>query len=259
MKGGETLVFDYLNKKRHFTIKLGQIISHHIVKYGGFDAKLRDPEELNHLDRFELAKTAISMMPPDYLEGDYDKETLTKDTAIYIDKRMLQSFAKWIERDHDRGPAQFKIDANQYGLSYHFEENKKKSRSANGSKSERKKKTENPQVENEKKSIDDQVKESNFVQLKSYLDDSGVFLGSALFRAILFAMNGMTIYNQTKAQAIKKASTYHNVTQKSIKEHIDAMGIVSQRAMDAAKQYKKEYGLQMAGAHSLNKRLERED
>ncbi|CAG9615137.1 hypothetical protein BACCIP111899_04373 [Bacillus rhizoplanae] len=80
------------------------------------------------------------------------------------------------------------------------------------------------------------------------------------FRAILFAVNGMTIYMQTKLEAIRKASKYCNVTQKSIKEHIDKMGVVSERALKT----KSSYGKTMARAEAisinqLEKRLAREN
>ena len=81
------------------------------------------------------------------------------------------------------------------------------------------------------KSTDEQVKDANFAQLTQYLRKNRVVVEKKVFRAILFAVNGMTIYMQTKSEAIRMASKYCNVTQKSIKEHIDRMGIVSERAL----------------------------
>ncbi|WP_242300040.1 hypothetical protein [Bacillus cereus group sp. BfR-BA-01448] len=109
------------------------------------------------------------------------------------------------------------------------------------------------------KSTDEQVKDANFVQLTQYLRKNGVVVEKQVFRAILFAVNGMTIYMQTKSGAIRTASKYCNVTQKSIKEHIDRMGIVSERAL----KIKSNFGKTTAKAEAisinlLEKRLARE-
>lgn len=115
-------MFDYLIEKRKFTIKLGQFISHKIVRpYNISDGRMMATvKELNQMDRFDLARKAISIMPKHYLSGDYEISKLIKDTAVYIDQRIHLSFAKWTELDHSKGPAQMKINADDYGLIYHF-------------------------------------------------------------------------------------------------------------------------------------------
>ncbi|GAB6537094.1 hypothetical protein bcgnr5378_65370 [Bacillus cereus] len=119
-------MFEYLSKKRSFTIKLGQIIAHDIVKHGIGSFVERSAYNLNRMDRYELAIDALKKMPKKYLQGSYTKEQLLKDTAIYIDKRIPSAYAKWVAEEEYRAPSLLNVKASDYGLIYQFEENYKK-------------------------------------------------------------------------------------------------------------------------------------
>lgn len=263
-------IFDYLPEKFRFTIKLGQIISHEIVKKSVRNHTPREPEEINQFDRFELAKDALSKMPKDYLVGNYEKKELIMDMAFYIDKRIPQAYAKWKTLDHSKGPTQMKINAADFGLRYQFKENEKKKKKAisqkvkspiiTPEKTKLVKAVDINESKEVKKGVDEQVRESNFVQLKKYLSDNGISIGIQEFRAILFTMNGMSLYFQTKSGAIKKASDQFNIPQKMIRNHIDEMGIVSERFSKNKKQFSNKIGRETAiGIKQLQQRLDRED
>ncbi|WP_341285073.1 hypothetical protein [Priestia megaterium] len=119
-------MFDYLTKKLKFTIKLGKFISHNIVfiKDSNHVKTARTVEELNSLDRLELAKKALAKMPEDYLTGTYNETDFLNEIALYIDKRIPQSYEKWATRDHSKSPTKIKVSDSKYGLIYHFKENK---------------------------------------------------------------------------------------------------------------------------------------
>lgn len=267
-------MFEYLEEKHKVTIKLGQIISHDIVKsksvFPHSNINLRGVKELNSLNRLELAKMALSKMPENYLTGTYDKKTLLNDMAKYIDKRIPQSYEKWSKGGNADNPTKIKVNAAEHGLVYHYEENQPKlkttaapkkrnpiTKKVNASPKEEKK---DPLEGNKKLTVDEQVKEANFVQLNTYLKENDLHLERDEYKATLFAMNGMAIYYQTKSGAIKKASQLFNVTQKSIKQHIDDMNIISERASKNGGAYRKEIGRQSSIANSeFKRRLERED
>ncbi|HDR7623658.1 TPA: hypothetical protein QCX73_003315 [Bacillus mycoides] len=254
-------MFEYLTEKRSFTIKLGQIIAHEIVKNGIMSKKSRSVYDLNMMNRYVLAADALGKMPERYLIGTYSRDEIIKDMAMYIDERIPSAYAKWGAQDDYKAPSKLNVSADSYGLIYYFEENCKTKTKAVATKKRilRSKKVE-VKIETEVvKSTEEQVKDANFVQLNQYLRKNGVVVEKEEFRAILFAMNGMTIYMQTKSEAIRQASKYCNVTQKSIKEHIDKMGVVSERAL----KMKNSYGKAMAKAEAisinqLEKRLARE-
>ena len=102
---------------------------------------------------------------------------------------------------------------------------------------------------------DQQMRDANYEQLILFLNEREERAGSQLFKAVLYAMDGMTIFYQTKGQAIKRASSKFNLTQKSIKSYIDEMGIVSQRAVESQGGFGRERFRQ---AGQLNSRLNRE-
>jgi hypothetical protein len=52
------------------------------------------------------------------------KDSLVADVALYIDKRMPQSYYKWKHKRHDTGPANISgVNAHELGIVYRFEEN----------------------------------------------------------------------------------------------------------------------------------------
>lgn len=74
-------------------------------------------------------------------------------------------------------------------------------------------------------------KDANFNFLKEFLKHREEIISKDLFKAILRAMNGMTVYHQTKDAAIKNSAAQYNVTQVDVKKIIDSMHIVSSRAI----------------------------
>ncbi|PGN45101.1 hypothetical protein [Bacillus thuringiensis] len=254
-------MFEYLPEKRSFTIKLGQIIAHEIVKNGIMSKESRSIYDLNMMNRYDLAADALRKMPERYLVGTYTRDEIIKDMAMYIDERIPSAYAKWGAEDNYNAPSKITVSADSYGLIYHFEENRKKKNKAVSTKKQTLKSTEiEVEIEIEvTKSKDEQVKDANFVQVTQYLKKNGVIVEKQVLRAILFAVNGMTIYMQTKSSAIRTASKYFNVTQKSIKEHIDRMGIVSERALKTKSNFAKTTAKAEAiSINQLEKRLARE-
>lgn len=98
--------------------------------------------------------------------------------------------------------------------------------------------------------------EDNIQLLNDYLRKNNLSLNKKECRAILFAINGMTIYYQTKPQAIDKASQTFHVTKKFIKKHLDELGIVSQRAIQAKKDFGRAQGVAMG---LLKRKMAEED
>jgi len=287
---GGTNLFTYLPEKKRFTIRLGQFISHSIVKPNsrlGYKDHLQSPSALNTMNRYELAQSAYEDMPSDLLVGEYSKEQLLHELAVYIDRRIPQSYVKWKEREHDKGPAGMKVKAEDYGFIYHFDKegnplseisvktsikqakkqgedtlqqftqdmeevkNKRTSSSQRGRQSVK--------ASTDEKEVISPLIESNYTRLNTYLQENNLFVERDVYKAVLFAMNGMTTYHQTKASAIKKASQQHSVTQKSIKEHIDAMGIISERASQSGYKPKEVSGKEASLQQAFKRRLEREE
>jgi len=277
-------LFSYLPEKFRFTIRLGQFISHNIVKPHKRVGDPLPPQELNKLNREELALNAYRDMPADLLVGEYNKELLLREMAIYIDKRIPQSYVKWKYRDHEKGPSGTAANAKKHGLIYHFDDDGNyfhedilaerlgslrfskdpivKGFEADMRKSTEKVITTKKQIKKETEISTEtakQIGDSNYTQLTSYLKDKNVHVDRVLFKAILFAMNGMTTYYQTKQSAIKKASERFDVTQASVKKHIDAMGILSERASQNGKTNKQYSGKEAIINHVFQRRLEREE
>lgn len=103
---------------------------------------------------------------------------------------------------------------------------------------------------------DEEKRNENFRLLKEYLSNKNKKdISGDLFKAILSAVNGMTVFNRTKSYAIKNAAERYNVTQTSVKTIIDDMGIVSTRALEQKNHIGKEYGL----SKTVNNRVLRDD
>lgn len=287
---GGTNVFTYLPEKKRFTIRLGQYISHSIVKPNsrlGSIGDLQPPTTLNALNRYELAQSAYDDMPSNLLVGEYSKEQLLHELAVYIDKRIPQSYVKWKEREHDKGPAGMKVKAEDYGFVYHFDKDGNALPESSVQTLIKKVKDEHEKtliqftedmktskrnsvanVDTEKRTdaslkttqpTTAKLADSNYDRLNAYLQENDLSLDKDLYKAILFAMNGMSNYYQTKTAAIKKASNQHGVTQKAIKEHIDAMGIISERASQNGYTPKEVSGKEATLQYAFNRRLEREE
>lgn len=95
---------------------------------------------------------------------------------------------------------------------------------------------------------------SNFYQLKNFLNEKGQFISSDEFKAVLHAMNLMTVYYKKKAESIKASSKKHKVSQKFIKGIIDEIGFIGVRYEQVKKDFGKYNGI---GMNAFQKVLER--
>lgn len=239
---------------------LGQIITHDIVRPNGI---LRTVDELNNLDRYELAEFAVQKIDSyrwdDLLKGNYDRNQLIEDVARHIDKILPQSYIKWKTKRHDVNPSRLNENISDYGLIYYFDKEVTRP----------KKKIVVPKVIKlidaseivELERFEDAVvdvevpPEDNYTLLINYLNEHSLRLGGDnRFKAILSAMNGMTEYGKTKEKAVKDASLRYGVPQTYIRDLISKMGIKSKRSLAS----KKNYAQQMSATAALKKRLERE-
>lgn len=101
--------------------------------------------------------------------------------------------------------------------------------------------------------------EDNYDYLVEYLRYEDTFLENKEFRAVLYAMNGMTDYRRTKKQAIKEASNKFKVTQVFIREYIDKLGIVSTRYKENQARRREMYRQEYVLLNQLEERLSREN
>lgn len=85
--------------------------------------------------------------------------------------------------------------------------------------------------------IIEQAREANFIELKQFLKRKESGLSRKEFAAVLYAINGMTVYDIRKKDAIRLASEKYGVPQKLIKALIGEMGIKSSRARKAQKEF----------------------
>lgn len=112
--------FGYLANPRRFLQKLGNYISHEVVTYDkGREKILRTVEELNNLDREDLAAKFYYKIHPSYLEGGYGSDMIDE-IAKHIDYMIPKAYAKHYLKDHDRGPSRIEVNAEEYGLIYHY-------------------------------------------------------------------------------------------------------------------------------------------
>ena len=116
-------MFSYLTNSKQFVQKLGNYISHEVVPY--FDGRqrvLRTPEELNNMDRLELATTFYNNIHRNYLEGGVDGEFMRDQIALYIDMRIPQAYKKYSSPEHiDIAPSRIEVtdkDMREMGLIY---------------------------------------------------------------------------------------------------------------------------------------------
>lgn len=233
---------------------LGQIITHDIVRPNGI---LRTVDELNKLDRYELAEFAVQKIDryryDNLLSGNYTRNQLIEDVAHHIDQRLPQSYIKWKTARHDIGPSKLNANIGDFGLIYYFDKTGTKTKSK---KTEKLLTVDQPIDEREEEYPNDHVgpPEDNYSLLFNYLKEHSLYLGADRFKAVLSAMNGMTLYGKTKEKAIKDASQRFGVPQTVIRNLVSKIGIRSSRELAS----KKMYGQHLLSSSILKKRLERE-
>lgn len=126
-------MFDYLENPRTFAMALGNYVSHKVIKTyePSVGHRLRTVEEINSLDRIELAKDFFYERFEKYANDSEEhkrilalKPTMINDIAVYIDSRIPKSYYKWSNRRHDIAPSKVRgVKAEDMGLIYWFSEN----------------------------------------------------------------------------------------------------------------------------------------
>ena len=97
--------------------------------------------------------------------------------------------------------------------------------------------------------------DDNYRRLVSHLRSEDLHIGRNHFKAVLHAMNGRTLYNRTKLEAIRAASRKYGVTQVSVKKIIDEMHFQSKRAMENKEAVKRA----LTAANLLKRKLDQEE
>lgn len=119
-------MFEYLRYKTKFLMKLDTFIAHEIIKefIPNIGLKMRSPNQLNQMNRYILANEFYNTLNIKLCEGSVDGVDMKDDIAIYIDKIIPQSYGKWKIHELNNTSNQIIINAEDFGLIYHFEENK---------------------------------------------------------------------------------------------------------------------------------------
>jgi predicted metal-dependent hydrolase len=96
-------LFEYAEDSRKVKMRIGNYVAHYVVheqsKSKPFNKSVRTPEQLNAMDRYELAKAFLESKERRYFLPDvgnsYDPEQLLQDVAKYIDQRIPKAYGKW--------------------------------------------------------------------------------------------------------------------------------------------------------------------
>lgn len=112
-------MFDYIERKKSFLVNLGKYISYEIVTEFTLEtgSRIRTVEELNSMDRLELAKN-FTQRRREYFKGINITEEIITDIARYIDERIPQTYEKHLNNRNDKAPAKINTSAEEYGLIY---------------------------------------------------------------------------------------------------------------------------------------------
>lgn len=112
-------LFEYANDIRKVKIRIGHYVAQQVVQERPFSKLVRSAEQINRMDRFELARGFLESegeyFYPDV--GECDPERLLHDVACYIDQRIPKAYATWSER---AGASDWTAKA--MGIIYHFPE-----------------------------------------------------------------------------------------------------------------------------------------
>ncbi|ATF15121.1 hypothetical protein A616_25125 [Brevibacillus brevis X23] len=133
-------MFEYARSRHAAVTRLGQFVAHGIVKpikgfaeerwYEGERDKLRSVEDLNGLDRFEIARNYLNTKQGMRFLSEIGAEsqrhdlssTLIKDMALFFDIRIPDAYFKW----HDQFPQIPQVaTVEETGLIYHLPESPK--------------------------------------------------------------------------------------------------------------------------------------
>ncbi len=108
--------FNYLPQKKNFAKKLGDYVSHAVVRDFGI---LRPPHLLNHWDRELLAQEFLQspFFKEELLPDEVDEEVLLAEIAKFIDENIPRAYAKYA-LGLEKSPSAYEVDAAGFGLTY---------------------------------------------------------------------------------------------------------------------------------------------
>ena len=117
-------MFTDIHNSKNIKIRIGQFVAHRVVKTRFGKAPVKTTEEINSLDRFDLAEEFIEFAEKEANESfqsdlgnSYNTRSLFKDIALYIDVTIPKAFNKWAL---DR--LSYSIEGTN--LTYYFDESK---------------------------------------------------------------------------------------------------------------------------------------
>lgn len=114
-------MFDYVQDLHKVKIRIGQYVAHYVVQEKPFSKIVRSIEQINAMNRYDLAKAFLESREAKYFYrdvGEYDPERLLDDVARYIDQRIPKAYITW-ESEQE---ADFNWSAKAKGLIYQFPE-----------------------------------------------------------------------------------------------------------------------------------------
>lgn len=118
-------MFEYMDERRA-KARIGHYVAHHIVQEQPFSKIVRSPDQLNRMDRYELAKVFLASNEGQYFNRDLrhtpDPENMLDDIARYIDQRIPKAYATWSGTGIQEAVQEYWTAAG-LGLIYHFPEN----------------------------------------------------------------------------------------------------------------------------------------
>jgi hypothetical protein len=126
-------MFEYADERK-VKMRIGNYVAHHIVQERPFSKIVRSPDQLNRMDRYELAKAFLASGERKYFDRDLrhtpDPEKMLDDIARYIDQRIPKAYATWSDYDSKNTGSQEYVNTEKLewsaaalGLIYQFPEN----------------------------------------------------------------------------------------------------------------------------------------
>ncbi|MNN81547.1 hypothetical protein D3C81_1983840 [compost metagenome] len=95
-------MFEYADEKK-VKNRVGKNVTHYIVQERPYNKIVHSIDQINQMDRFELAREFLSSKERKYFDQDLrwipDPEEMLGDIARYIDQRIPKSYAKWSDFD----------------------------------------------------------------------------------------------------------------------------------------------------------------
>ncbi|MEC0373330.1 hypothetical protein [Paenibacillus chibensis] len=91
-------MFEYVRDTHKVKVRIGQFVAHHVVQEKPFSKILRSVEQINTMNRYDLAKAFLESGEAKYFYrdvGECDPERLLDDVARYIDQRIPKAYITW--------------------------------------------------------------------------------------------------------------------------------------------------------------------